>query len=212
MKSRKLPKVYLPGPWKRLWERWRGDEVRVFESAEPLPVLVVRFPRTRQGAEAAETLRTAWMQLLTVMQPSPVEVYADVLQQLPRMVVVRFQERNPGGVLGHACPVGLESEETRQLALQTGFPVGEIDLAWKFIQQWQPRPLAALAVGARTTEKGDLQFRVALLTVLFHELEHLAFPERSEQEVRRRSDAFYESALEAGVRDLGGQYGLSNPG
>jgi hypothetical protein len=124
------------------------------------------------------------------------------------MVAVRFQERNPGGVLGHACPRGLESPETKRLAAETGSPVGEIDLAWKLIRQWQPRPLAALAAGSQATTQGDLQYRVALLTVLFHELEHLAFPDRSEQQVRSRSDAFYQAALEAGIREAGGAYGF----
>jgi hypothetical protein len=208
VKRRTAQKIYTPGTWRRLWERFRGEDVAVFDSPEPLPVLVVRFPRTRQGAEALESLRSAWMQLLTVMDPKPTEFYAEVLRELPRMVAVRFQERNPGGVLGHACPRGLESPETRRLAAETGSPVGEIDLAWKLIRQWQPRPLAALAAGPEAITQGDLQYRVALLTVLFHELEHLAFPDRSEQQVRSRSDAFYQAALEAGSREVGGAYGF----
>lgn len=198
----------MPGPWRRLWNRLRGQEVRVFDSVEALPILVVRHPRTRRGAEAAESLRTAWVQLLTVMDPDPREVYADVLQALPPMVVVRFEERNAGGVLGHACPRGLESAATKRLQEETGLPVGEVDLAFRLIAEWQPRPLASMASGAAAMDDGELRYRVSLLSVLFHELEHLAFPEREERVVRSRSDAFYEAALEAGLRGVGSHYGL----
>lgn len=200
----------MPGPWRRLWDRLRGQEVRVFESVEALPILVVRHPRTRRGAEAAESLRTAWVQLLTVMEPDPREVYADVLRALPPMVVVRFEERNAGGVLGHACPRGLESAATKRLQAETGLPVGEVDLAFRLIAEWQPRPLASMASGAAAMDDGELRYRVSLLSVLFHELEHLAFPEREERMVRKRSDAFYEAALEAGVRGVGSRYGLGS--
>lgn len=208
MRKRPTPKIYMPGPWRRLWNRLRGQEVRVFDSVEALPILVVRHPRTRRGAEAAESLRTAWVQLLTVMDPDPREVYADVLQALPPMVVVRFEERNAGGVLGHACPRGLESAATKRLQEETGLPVGEVDLAFRLIAEWQPRPLASMASGAAAMDDGELRYRVSLLSVLFHELEHLAFPEREERVVRSRSDAFYEAALEAGLRGVGSHYGL----
>lgn len=208
MRKRPAQRIYMPGPWRRLWYWMRGEEVRVFESVDALPILVVRHPRTRRGAEAAESLRTAWVQLLTVMEPNPLEVYADVLSVLPPMVVVRLEERNPGGVLGHACPRGLESSETKRLQTETGLPVGEVDLAFVLIAGWQPRPLASMASGAEAMTGGDLQYRVSLLSVLFHELEHLAFPDREERRVRSRSDAFYEAALEAGVRGAGSRYGL----
>ncbi len=209
MRKHSAPKIYIPGLWRRLWDRLRGREVRVFESLDALPILVVRHPRTRRGAEAAESLRTAWMQLLTVMEPDPLEVYRDVLNALPAMVVVRFEERNAGGVLGHACPRGLESAATKRLQAETGLAVGEMDLAYELIAEWQPRPLASLASGAKAMDDGELRYRVSLLAVLFHELEHLAFPEREERQVRRRSDAFYEAALEAGARGVGSRYGLN---
>lgn len=208
VRKRPLPRIYVPGPWRGLWEWVRGKEVRVFESVEALPILVVRYPRGHRALSAVESLRTAWVQLLTVMEPSPLEVYADVLGELPPMVVVRFEERNPGGTLGHACPRGLESAVTKRLQVETGLPVGEIDLAFKLIAEWQPRPLAAMASNPDVLSGGDLLYRVSLLTVLFHELEHLAFPEREERRVRGRSDAFYEAALEAGASGVGGHYGL----
>ncbi len=210
MRKPPAQKIYMPGPWRRFWDRLRGHEVRVFESLEALPILVVRHPRTRRGEEAAESLRTAWVQLLTVMEPDPRQVYADVLNALPPMVVVRFEERNAGGVLGHACPRGLESDTTKRLQAETGLPVGEVDLAFQQIAEWQPRPLASMASGAEAMESGELRYRVALLSVLFHELEHLAFPDREERKVRMRSDAFYGAALEAGVRGVGSRYGLDH--
>ncbi|MCZ2154390.1 MAG: hypothetical protein LC114_10915 [Bryobacterales bacterium] len=210
MKKRPLPKIYVAGPWRKLWEWVRGKEVRVLESVDKLPILVVRYPRGNHGAAAVESLRSAWVQLLTVMEPSPVTVYADVLEKLPPMVVVRFEERNAGGVLGHSCPRGLESAATKRLQAETGVPVGEIDLAFKLIAEWQPHPLASMASGPEGIEEGDLRYRVALLTVLFHELEHLAFPDREERRVRQRSDAFYEAALEAAAASAGSHYGLGS--
>lgn len=125
------------------------------------------------------------------------------------MVLVQFQDVTPGGCLGLARPRGLESPATKSLAEETGLAVGEIDLAWQLIAEWQPRPLASLALPEETLSQGDLRYRVALLTVLFHELEHLAFPDRPERDVRGRSDALYETVLRATAQETGNIYGIA---
>ena len=64
--------------------------------------------------------------------------------------------------------------------------------------RWEPLPLAALAVEPAEPDRPHLEefrFRIALLAVFFHEMEHLAFSEHQEQEVRRRSTEFYAASL-----------------
>jgi hypothetical protein len=49
-----------------------------------------------------------------------------------------------------------------------------------------------------------------LLAVFLHELEHLAFPDRPEQVVRRHSDEFYGAAMREYVREeYGVAYGMA---
>lgn len=224
MRRRPVPKVYVPGVWKQLWERWRGEETRAvaFGTAgdgsnaayRGLPLLVLRYPRSAAGRKAASRLEHSYRQLAMVLQPNPLNVYAEILPGLPGTVVVLLRERDPGGCLGHAKPAGMESAFTKQLAEEMGCRVGEIDLSWGLIGQWQPQPLASLALdagavdAAERREDKDLRERVALLAVLFHEMEHLAFPDRPEAEVRRRSDRFYQQVLAASMAERGQLYGM----
>lgn len=224
MRRRPVPKVYVPGLWQQLWQKWRGEESRTVAfgaqsegsgwTSRGLPLLILRYPRSSANRKAAASLEDAYRQLATVLQPSPLEVYAEILPQLPGTVVVLLREQDPGGCLGHARPEGMESAFTRDLSAQLGCRVGEIDLSWGLIGQWEPQPLASLALEAGVVdyqewrEDKQLQWRVALLTVLFHEMEHLAFPERPEAEVRRRSDRFYQRVLAATLAERGQVYGI----
>ncbi len=224
MRRRTLPEVHIPGLWQQIWEKWRGEETRPVSFGRSsdrggwtgleLPLLVLRHPRSKAGRRAASMLEDAYRHLATVLEPSPVEVYAEMLPHLPGAIVVILRERDPGGCLGHARPRGMETAETRALAAEMNAEVGEIDLAWGLIVQWQPQPLASLALDAwaaddaERREDKDLRDRVAMLTVLFHEMEHLAFPDRPEQEVRQRSDRFYQQVLAATLADRGQVYGI----
>ena len=100
----------------------------------------------------------------------------------------------------------------RRLAGDTGLRVGEIDLAVEAIRRWEPLPLAALAAqpsAVNCPELEEFRFHIALLTIFFHEMEHLAFPERREQEVRKRSTGFYAASLrEFFSQELGVSYGI----
>jgi len=222
MHRRPTLKVQVPGLWQQLWEKWRGEETRAVASGPvagrdegaTLPLLVLRYPRSAAGRAAASRIESAYRRLAMVLQPSPLDVYADMLPVLPGTVVVVLRARDPGGCLGHARPEGLESPFTKQLAAEMGSRLGEIDLAWDLIGEWQPQPIASLALDAdardlqERREENDLRERVALLSVLFHELEHLAFPERMEAEVRGRSDRFYRQVLAASLADRGFAYGM----
>lgn len=184
------------------------------EAGIGLPLLVLRYPRSSAGRAAASDLERVYRRLSMVLQPNPLEVYAEILPLLPATVVVLLRDVDPGGCLGHARPAGLESDYSKQLAAEVGSRVGEIDISWKLIEQWQPRPLASLAVEASTAAAedlrldADLRYGVALLSVLFHELEHLAFPDRPEAEVRQRSDRFYQQVIAVSQAQKGRIYGM----
>ncbi len=214
-RQKQVPRIHVPGFWQQLWERWRGYETRTVDfgfmaqaqTAAP-PLLVLRYPRSSAGREAADRLENACRQLPLVLHPNPLDVYSEILPLLPPAVVVILRERDPGGCLGHARLAGMESEFSKGLAEEMQSCVGEIDLCWKLIAEWQPQPLASMAVESEIREEGDLRYGVALLTVLFHEMEHLAFPERAETDVRRRSDSFYQRVLRAILEAKGERYGI----
>lgn len=217
-RQKPTPKIYVPGFWRQLWERWRGYDTRTVDfsnasatgdlpSAKP-PLLVLRYPHSSAGREAADRLESACRQLSVILHPGPLEVYADILPLLPSTIVVLLRDRDPGGCLGHARLVGTESEFSKKLAEEMQSPVGEIDLSWRLIAEWQPQPLASLALEPEIQEERELRYGIALLTVLFHEMEHLAFPDRTEAEVRRRSDSFYTQVLSAVLADKGECYGI----
>jgi hypothetical protein len=224
MRKRPIPRTHIPSLWGQLWRRWRGEETRTvaavpdaaFDRAEGvgLPLLVLRYPRSGSGRLAADRLEHAYRSLLMVVRPSPLDVYAEILPALPATVVVLLREPGIGSCLGHARPEGTESDFSKNLAAQTGSRVGEIDLCWQLIAKWQPQPLASLAVEASTDHPedrrydADLRHGIALLAILFHELEHLAFPDRTETEVRGHSDRFYQQVLTAIEAEKGRIYGM----
>jgi hypothetical protein len=99
---------------------------------------------------------------------------------------------------------------TRALQADTGGRIGEIDLAVGAIREWNPLPLAGLAAacnddGPESFE--EIRFHVALLAVFLHELEHVAYPERPEAEVRVRSNCFFVDAV---GELLGVEFGLAS--
>jgi len=218
MRKKRAPKVYVAGFWQNLWEQWRGQETRTIsfgpwisspnERGVRLPILVLRYPKSAAGRRAADELEHAYRQLPMILDPNPLDVYEEVLRLLPATVVTLLREVDPGGCLGHARLTGTESAFSKALAAETGKSVGEVDLAWKLIAAWQPQPLATLAAATDTQEDRDLRFGIALLTVLLHELEHLAFPDREEGAVRGRSDRFYQQVLASSLAEKGRVYGM----
>lgn len=209
MRKRAAGRIHTPGLLKSIVERLRGREQLLVRGLREWPLLLLRFPR---GARAiAEELQDAWLHTLASLAAPGADCYRGMLRRMPPLVVVQLRERNHCTCLGHHHPAGTESRFTRNLAAETGGPVGEIDLAWEAIRAWQPNPLSALAAGVEPSFAA-LQFRTAMLTVLLHELEHLAYPDRHEQAVRGASDAFYTAALDELLRQEGAvQYGMAHP-
>ena len=69
-----------------------------------------------------------------------------------------------------------------------------------------------MAVGDLGGRLDSLHLQVGFLAVLLHEMEHLAFSERKEQEIRQRSNRFYAATMEHLVQEeTDSDYGMAAP-
>jgi hypothetical protein len=200
-------------PRNLLWhliDKIRGREQILVRASEELPLVVVSYPRGKTAL--AEALQAALVSTYRQISPDTRRRYEAVLPRLPSMVVAVLRTHNPCTCLGHHHPLGTHSRMARRLRRDTGLPVGELDLAVEAIRAWEPLPLASLAADSaapQTPEFKEFRFHVGLLTVFLHELEHLAFPDHDEQEVRQRSNGFYTASMqELFSRELGVSYGI----
>ena len=200
-------------PRNLLWhliDKIRGREQMLVRAGEDLPLVVISYPQGKLGL--AEALQSALSITYRQLSLETRERYEAVLPRLPSMLVVVLRVRNPCRCLGHHHPPGTQSRIARRLHRDTGLEIGEIDLAAQAIREWEPLPLASLAAGAKALENPELQesrFHVGLLTVFLHELEHLAFPDHDEHQVRQRSNDFYAASMrELFSRELGVSYGI----
>jgi hypothetical protein len=193
-----------------LLERLRGREQLLVRGPEELPLLLLTFPRG--GLAAAREVEAAWIHTLPALRPPVREPYRDVLSSLPVLIVVLLRRYNVCTCLGHHHPRGTESRLTRRLSSDLATAVGEIDLAYDGIRTWEPQPLSSLAAGQMGGRLSDIHFQAAVLAVLLHELEHLAFPDRPEPEIRARSNRFYEMTMQELVaEESGADYGMASP-
>ena len=186
---RRSTKIHVPGLLERLVDRIRGREQVMVRGTLPGPLLLVTHPRGQ--AEAAADLEAAYAHLLPSLPAAIRSRYDTVLARLPAMVVVLLRPENPCGCLGHHHVKVTESRLTRRLRGDLGDAIGEIDLAWESIRNWQPLPLSSLAAESLGAKLEEIHQQAALLAVLLHELEHLAYPEHAEREVRTTSNDFY---------------------
>jgi len=201
--------IHPRGILRQLVERIRGWEQTLVRAGEDLPLVVISYPRGRRVY--AEALEAALCQTYPRLSAATRQEYAAELPRLPSLLVALLRGRNACTCLGHYHRPGSEGRLARRLGADTGLRVGEIDLAIDAIRRWEPFPLAALAARpapADRQELEDFRFHAALLAVFFHELEHLAFPERAEGLVRRRSTDFYAASLREFSQQLGLSYGI----
>ena len=179
-------------------------------AGEDLPLLLISYPRGSE--QQAGDIEAAYARTLRGLSSGTRAAYAPVFQSLPTMIVVLLRAKNPCECLGHHHPRGTESRLTRRLAAELGSPIGEIDLAYQGIRQWRPQPLSSMAIEGLGPRLEALHFQAAVLAVLLHEMEHLAFPEKPEQEIRNRSNRFYAAAMEELVAaETGYGYGMAGP-
>lgn len=197
-------------------ERLVGRGQTLISAGENFPLIVAGYPRGRAwfARAVSEALQATFPALPTPLRA----LYDEPLSRLPTLVVADLRRRNLCSCLGHHHPPPSDSPLARQLASETGGRVGEIDLAVEAIREWSPLTLSNLAAEqfvppadpeSRSTY-AELHFHSALLSVLLHELEHVAFPDRAEDEVRRRSDGFYQQALHHLLaEEFGASFGIS---
>jgi hypothetical protein len=68
-----------------------------------------------------------------------------------------------------------------------------------------------MAAGVNERQLAGVHFQAALLAVLLHELQHLAFPQQSEREVRMASDRLYSEVMQQLLlSEFGTGYGMSS--
>ena len=210
-------RAHAAGLFRQLLSRVVGKGQALISAGDELPLVLARYPRGR--SKLADSLRDAVKHTFPAL-PAPIRsLYQDVLQRATPVVIADLRGRNPCTCLGHHHPPSSQSVFARGFAAETGRKVGEIDLAIDAIRAWEPLPLSGLAAEAwvpecdrvSKTEFSQARFHAALLSVFLHELEHLAFPEHTEHQVRERSNGFYVSALRAQLsRDFGLEFGFSN--
>lgn len=207
---RRHSSIHPPGILREVIDRIRGREQMLVRAGDELPLVVISYPRGNLAL--AEALQSAISRTYRLLSAETRQRYMPMMPLLPPMVVVLLRDRNPCTCLGHHHPPGTEGRVARRLSTDTGLRVGEIDLAVEAIRQWEPLPLAALAAEPAAENRQELEefrFHIALLAVFLHELEHLAFPEHQEHEVRKRSTEFYAASLRQFFsEELGVSYGI----
>ena len=191
-------------------ERVRGREQILVRPGEGFPLFLLTYPK---GQEPVVTeIESILAHRLPSLPHRIIGPYAETLAALPVVVVVILRPRNACGCLGHFHPRGTESRLAKRLSSDLGKYTGEIDLAYTSIGQWAPHPISSLAAGDLGDRLPALHFEAAFLAVLLHELQHVAFPDRGEGDIRTSSNDFYAALMrELVAREGGGAYGMNIP-
>ena len=189
-------------------ERLRGREQLLVRPGEGFPILLLTYPKGREND--VEEIQTILAHRLPGIPRRIVEPYVEALAALPAMVVVILRPRNTCGCLGHCHPHGAESRLARRLSSDLGSYVGEVDLAYESLRDWEPHPISALAAGDLGGRLPSMHMEAALLAVFLHELEHIAVPDRVERDIRSTSNDFYMNLMQELVLGEGGvTYGMN---
>jgi hypothetical protein len=198
----------MPGLLSRLVGAVCGRTQRLITAGPSLPLVVATYPRQNGwlAAELSNSLRFTFPALTEDVKKD----YCDALARGPAVVVAELRLANVCRCLGHHHPEVLHSPLTKSLQADTGGSIGEIDLAVGSIRKWNPLPLASLAAACNESLRDsfeEVRFHAALLAVFLHELEHMVYPDRAEDEIRSRSNRFYVDAV---GELLGIQFGLAS--
>ncbi|MEZ5365963.1 MAG: hypothetical protein R2748_27430 [Bryobacterales bacterium] len=214
---KRTERTHTAGLFSQLIGRMLGKGQALISAGDTLPLVLARYPRGRSKLVAA--LEDALRHTFPALPASLRDRYQDALSRATPVVIADLRRHNPCTCLGHHHPPSSHSSFARAFALETGRQVGEIDLAIDAIRAWEPLPLSGLAAAAWVPdcdrgskfEFAEARFHAAVLSVFLHELEHLAFPERPEHQVRERSNQFYVDALQAQLSsNFGLQFGFSS--
>ena len=199
-----------------LFERAVVRGQTLISAGERFPLILATYPRGRSWF--ADSLREALRFTFPALPAALRAEYDPTLERLPNLLVADLRRRNACACLGHHHQPPSDGPLARRLAADTGGRVGEIDLAIEAIRDWAPLTLSSMAaqqlippVDAESQETyARLCFHSGLLSVFLHELEHMAFPQRDEEPIRRRSDALYQQALGYLLaEEFGASFGIS---
>jgi hypothetical protein len=183
------------------WRLWLGGRryltTRFLDRAAPLVVIAHSFRDAGRAAQLALAVEQDWF----LAPAASREAYEEILFKAPGLVIVQLRRKNLCGCLGHRhvlvseLPFVVAHEAFRDAG------AGEMDIAYDGIATWAALPIsdgaldARFLAGSRQKEFHAQQFRLRVLSVLLHEINHLVFPHEPESSVRERSLAFYREAL-----------------
>jgi hypothetical protein len=184
---------------------------RLGDRPEPRVVVAHSFRDAARARQIQFAVEQDWAQTPSHCR----EAYDEILFKAPGIVVVQLRRTNVCGCLGHRHVVVKEAPFAESHEAFGGESCGELDIAYERVKTWQAMPLMDTALDARFLEGSRLeefhieQFRLRLLSVLLHEMNHLVFPHEPEASVRERSMAFYRDALAHYVENTLGTLSLT---
>jgi len=187
------------------WREWiKGRRYRICrfqERSSPLIIVAHSVRGVDQAKQIGLAVEQDWREAPTHCR----EAYDEILFRAPGLVILQLRRTNLCGCLGHRHMLVKEAPFTEPHESFAGATLGEVDIAYRRVQSWQPLPLTDTALdtkfltGTRLEEFHAKQFRLRMLSVLLHETNHLVFPQESEASVRQRSLAFYRDGLSSYV-------------
>jgi hypothetical protein len=169
--------------------------------AEPLVVIAYSAYASFGGARAARQVALAIEQDWPTAPIHCRQAFEEILYRAPGLVVIQLRRKNLCGCLGHRHVVVKETPFAESHEALQGTSIGEMDIAYERVETWQALPLSDTALdvkfleGSRQAEFRDKQFRLKLLSILLHEVNHLVSPQETEDSIRKRSLTFYHDAL-----------------
>lgn len=186
--------------WVR-WQEWlRGRRylsTRFGDRSRPLVMVAHSSRDGRAARQVSLALEQDWVEA----PQSGRNVYDEILFSAPGLIVIQLRQNNLCGCLGHRHPAVREAPFAESHDAFGGVAVGEMDIAYKRVETWQALPLSDTALDAKFLEGSRLeefhkkQFRLKLLSIVLHEINHLVTPQVTESIIRERSMAFYHDSV-----------------
>jgi hypothetical protein len=183
------------------WREWLSGRryllTRFDNRSRPLLVIAHCFRDRNAARKIALAVEQDWAETPKACQ----DAYDEVLFNAPGLIIIQLRSRNLCKCLGHRHPAVREAPFAETHEAFRGMETGEIDLAWQDIAKWLPMPLSDAALdakfleGSRLEEFHNRQFRLKILSIALHEINHLVSPQADETAVRARSLNFYYEAM-----------------
>lgn len=192
--------------WVR-WREWLSSRRYLFarfpDRPRPLVIVAYSFRDASQARQIALTLEQDWGRVPERCR----EVFDEILSKAPGLVIVQLRRTNICGCLGHRHVIVKEAPFAEPHEAFCGASIGEMDIAYERVATWQALPLSDTALdvkfleGSRLEEFHSKRYRLRLLSILLHEINHLVFSQEPEASIRERGLAFYHDALASYVEE-----------